>query len=435
MKHINLLRIIPGFNPKPITEDQWQVGGVTGIAGKPLSSGHWFIEGHIPPGEWQANTSFDSFNCTGFGYTNRLEILWHRVKGIWRNFSDRWIAIVAGTVPGVGNDSHTVGEAGRKFGLLDEADLPFDSSIQTASQFYAPKPPSQTLLSKAKSFLEECVPLHDWVDSTPESLKYALQYSPLGVAVSAWFRGQDGLYYFPPGMKPNHDTTLVDYEEGSWWLIFDSYPDETGSYLKRIKWDTVFQYKSKRYILSPGIQETQSFFQKILDGMAKLLKDYFAYQDAEVNHTPLDPHKPQVPQPTPMNTENTNNTTHLDTFCLAIQSFEGWKPGSVSYVNNNPGNIKGYTDYTKSLGATGKTASGFTVFPSYEVGFKALKQLVTDAAHNELKAYKNCTIRSFFQIYAPSSDKNNPAAYATFVANKTGLAVDSPLLTVVTVLS
>jgi hypothetical protein len=105
----------------------------------------------------------------------------------------------------------------------------------------------------------------------------------------------------------------------------------------------------------------------------------------------------------------------------AIQTFEGYAPPvSRSYRNRNPGNLK-MTTYVKSLGATGKDAHGFAIFPTYEAGFQALCQFISDAGHNLLGAYKDCDIYKFFSVYAPAHDANNPTRYAEFVASQMGI--------------
>ena len=256
----------PGFIPANIEYDHWVLGSAASIKSPELTDGHWYKLGHVPDGERQGNPFMDSNNCTGFGYTNRVEILWHRVFGAWRNFSDRWVGIISGTEP-PGNNQHTVAEAAREYGLVDEIDLPFNDSIDEVGKFYAPKPLTRALLAKGEQFLREHTIRHDWVESNPAAFKYALRFSPIGIAVTAWYKGDDGLYYFPEGMGHNHDTTLVDYEEGKYWLIFDSYPDDDGSYLKKIRWDSIFQLRSKRYAIEAGCDKIQGG----LFGMVKKL--------------------------------------------------------------------------------------------------------------------------------------------------------------------
>lgn len=107
----------------------------------------------------------------------------------------------------------------------------------------------------------------------------------------------------------------------------------------------------------------------------------------------------------------------LSAFCMSIQKFEGWvaNPPSRSYLNKNPGNLRKWHTQTG-------TAGGFAVFPTYEAGFAALKELVTRAATGKSTVYKPTdTIAQFFAKYAPSSDNNHPDTYARFVALRLGV--------------
>jgi hypothetical protein len=51
----------------------------------------------------------------------------------------------------------------------------------------------------------------------------------------------------------------------------------------------------------------------------------------------------------------------------AIQQFEGWAPGSVSYQNNNPGNLQ-YASWEAAYGCSAGGAGGFALCPSYAAG-------------------------------------------------------------------
>ncbi len=107
----------------------------------------------------------------------------------------------------------------------------------------------------------------------------------------------------------------------------------------------------------------------------------------------------------------------------AIKQHEGFYVGSRSYRNNNPANMR-YTNYTASLGAIGQDKDNFCIFKSYDAGFKALVQFLTDAKNNVLIPYKgNPTLLRFFEIYAPSFDNNNPQQYAQAVAKYIGNGV------------
>ena len=126
--------------------------------------------------------------------------------------------------------------------------------------------------------------------------------------------------------------------------------------------------------------------------------------------------------------------TKLDEWAEAVKAKEGYKlpgqdpkhpNGTRSYRNNSPGNLK-YSSYTASLGGQ-RAEDNFARFPSYSVGFRALKTLLTDAANLKLSSYRKYAYNrlsdyldlfDFFNVYAPSSDNNNPNAYALFVASR-----------------
>ena len=117
------------------------------------------------------------------------------------------------------------------------------------------------------------------------------------------------------------------------------------------------------------------------------------------------------------------NKTLLDKFCEGIQSFEGWTPNSRSWRNCNPGNIK-YGSLAKELGAYGQDDLGFAKFADSKSGFQALKEFVSLACRNKLKAYKaDMTIYQYFCTYAPSNDGNSPIIYSKSVAKKCGLSI------------
>jgi LysM repeat protein len=94
--------------------------------------------------------------------------------------------------------------------------------------------------------------------------------------------------------------------------------------------------------------------------------------------------------------------------------------GTIAWRFNNPGNIRpAKTNASMRIG-TGKTASGdFCIFPSYEVGRKAKKELLR-------RKYNQYTIPESLEIYAPRSE-NDTDAYIEHIIKKTGLPRDKPL--------
>ncbi|MDE2019896.1 MAG: hypothetical protein KGJ13_06140 [Patescibacteria group bacterium] len=97
----------------------------------------------------------------------------------------------------------------------------------------------------------------------------------------------------------------------------------------------------------------------------------------------------------------------------AIQTEEGYYPGSRAYRNNNPGNLR----YAGQYGAIGQDGAGFAIFPDYQTGFNALvAQLRLDATRNP-----QWTLYDFISHYAPASDGNDPFSYVdNVVASLTG---------------
>lgn len=114
----------------------------------------------------------------------------------------------------------------------------------------------------------------------------------------------------------------------------------------------------------------------------------------------------------------------VNSLAAAIQQYEGWFPpgaqfpqGSLSYRNNNPGNLR---PGSLAVGATGVNG-GYAVFPDYQTGWNALVGLI------QSNQYYGDTLTQFFQTYAPAADNNNPAAYAAGVAAQLGVDANTPI--------
>lgn len=118
-------------------------------------------------------------------------------------------------------------------------------------------------------------------------------------------------------------------------------------------------------------------------------------------------------------------TPQLQTLAQAIQTQEGYYPGSLAYQNNNPGNLV----YAGQAGAT-QGAGGFADFTSYQAGLNAL--------YSQLNLYSTgacavcggqpLTIQQMADIYAPAGQgSNNPTVYAQNMANALGVSPDTLL--------
>lgn len=91
--------------------------------------------------------------------------------------------------------------------------------------------------------------------------------------------------------------------------------------------------------------------------------------------------------------------------------------GTISWRNNNPGNIR-TSSFTKKNGEIGQ-AGGFAVFPSLEMGMNAIKKLL------RAKSYNNLTIEKAISRYAPNGDgNNNEKVYQKRLEQLTGLNIN-----------
>lgn len=184
------------------------------------------------------------------------------------NYSERDLGIRAGTQP-PGNSPHIVAEALRNQGVIPDELLPFSNEITSVEDFYSYKGGDKNKCdAAAKQWLKNYTFGHDWVfddasnlKQNQELMKKALQYSPLGVAVFAWYQEPVTGYYISVG-PANHWVTLYGYEENKYWKIFDSY-DSTH---KQLHWDFPFAM-AKRYTI-----QRQAPKQSFWDIIKKLLR-------------------------------------------------------------------------------------------------------------------------------------------------------------------
>lgn len=108
----------------------------------------------------------------------------------------------------------------------------------------------------------------------------------------------------------------------------------------------------------------------------------------------------------------------------AIQTQEGYSPGTLAYTNNNPGNLR----FVGQPGAT-QGAGGFAQFSSYSAGLAALNNQITlDAVRGSDAAGRPInTMSDLISSWAPASDGNNTAAYIASVSAATGYDPNAPL--------
>lgn len=237
-----------GYIPEPIVIDKDYIfGGYGSLGGDILQpTGQWLA--FVPQGESQRNFGFDPQGCVSWGTENAVEILLRRIYGQTDNFSDRFLAKVSETTTS-GNSPQKVSEALRKKGVPYEAQWPITEDINSWDEFYADIP--QPIQTMALAFTAEFSFQHEYVGTSPAQLKESLKYSPLGVAVSAW--EQDGPYYVS-NFPNNHWCVLVGYKDNDYWIVYDSYPESEGDYIKHLAWNYDFSV-AKRYKITQQVEK------------------------------------------------------------------------------------------------------------------------------------------------------------------------------------
>ena len=228
-----------GFIYTPETETDYILGGKTELNLPPLrEDGQWLDD--LVEEETQRK-QFDSFNCTGEGFTSNLEILMPVTKlllgGI--NYSARALGIAAGTFP-PGNSLQKVADTVRHKGLVFESYLPFTDEIKTVEEYYSKEALTYPIIKEMEKWVIHYDFKYEFVFNSRAGVKEkqdamieGLKYAPLAGSAYAWIEDND-LFVRPAGQQDNHLTNYVGYKKDSHWWVFDSYPP----YLKKVPWDT-----------------------------------------------------------------------------------------------------------------------------------------------------------------------------------------------------
>ena len=411
--------------PQILTREQGaeHILGAAGLEGEVINqAGNW--QDFLPEGELQNKGFFEPNACTSFGTNNAVETLMQFYKGSWPNYSDRALAIASKTDPNRGNDPHVVAECARTvLGFVPESTLPFNDSIKTPDQFYDPNPLSESIINTGRHFFDEWEFRHNWVwrgnvlfsePLTPAEkkakLKDALTKGTVCVSVLAWnLDPAKNVYTKPDKEADNHWGLLVKYDEDDRPVVLDSYAEADGTpFLKTL--DSLYDFNIAKVYYLTSVQMKLSILSQILNLIGKLLQ-IDALIIKQRTATPIIPPDQDLPPPAP---PVIPLHSKIRRWALAVQGQEGFYTGSRSFKNRNPGNLK-FTAFTQSLGATGKDADNFCIFPTYDAGFEALCGFLTLAAQDKLKDYHQArTLQSFTQIYA-NPPPDHP--YAENVAN------------------
>lgn len=268
-----------GFKPDVIKPEDYVFGASSPIATPPINpGGQW--DAYLPAIERQNINGVETYNCTGFGTLNCIEVLIKKQFDFNSdiNYADRAVGIAAGTREG-GNSPHVVAETIRKVAcMVPEKNLPFSEAITSIEQYYSPDPLSETLVRIGTDWLNKFIFRHEWVFSTgdfenetiaqkQQKMRAALEHSPLGVSVYAWpDQDEQGIYRKEKGMTDNHWVMCYGYVEGQYWKIYDHYDNEH----KKLAWDYDFAFAKRYSISGRPASKASSFWARLVSALAKI---------------------------------------------------------------------------------------------------------------------------------------------------------------------
>lgn len=281
MSYDNLPRT--GFVFKPTQKGQWLAGSNKASARfgaqSLMPNGHGWGK-YLPTFEPQSHDGVEPCDCT---VINSLKA-WITLSNYYgyslpKNASERFSAIMAGVRP-PGANPHDVCDAIRRWGMVPETALPFNSDIKDVVNFYHPDPMDEGLVAEAKKIVQKYELGHEYVfnDSpyrapTPNKqqlLKDALARGTVCVSVYAW--RYNGQYYYKDQLdQDEHWTFLTDYVEGEYWIVDDSYTP----YVKKLDWNFAFQ-SAELYFLQENrtgvAPNDRDYFSNLLRAISEFLK-------------------------------------------------------------------------------------------------------------------------------------------------------------------
>ncbi len=225
-----------------------------------LPSRNWVPNNNWTPyvvaGERQSGHGFDTNDCTGFSYTNSVEMQFKymRLNGLipakvidWLNkngyldgngdlnTSDRALGSMAGTTS-KGNSLNKVAETARTIGLIPESKWP--SVFTTYAEYYKPVP--QELLNLGQEFLTHFSLYYEYVPNStdPDNMTGAPFYVAL-VTCSGWSNKNPVPWCGLTGS--NH--AVVELKQNP-YVIFDSYDP----FIKNLEKGYLIPYKYRVYL-------------------------------------------------------------------------------------------------------------------------------------------------------------------------------------------
>lgn len=258
-----------GYLEPAIEDDEYILGAV--IDRQVLRpDGQW--DDFLPEYEPQYGGGWDTSGCTVWGTQNVVETL-DRYFNRQTNYAERYNYILGGVVHGKGANPHTIAECVRHEGLIPNEKLPM---TKTYEEFITPKPMTERYLNMGKTWLNKFTLKHEWLWRTmPDTderiaiIKDALQYSPLGCSVTAWYKRGD--VYVDNGRPNGHWCMIFGWDDKlKAWKVFDSYLQN----IKMVSYDHKISRVKAFYLTPKGQEKTNTLvflLEKLADAYKQLL--------------------------------------------------------------------------------------------------------------------------------------------------------------------
>lgn len=191
--------------------------------------------------ETQKKRNVDPYACVSYSALTCLE-MYANAQGIDINKSDKFTAVMSGTIPYRGNNFRKVAESIKKDWTVDEELYPFtDTSVE---DYYKPVPEQIKKIALQDKpnwryfyrFPTTAHALGQDNRKRDEVIMDALRYAPLQVSIK-YPRNKPVRGIYRPEYGQNHAVVLYNYIEGKEWHIFDSYDPLDNGGFKRLHWD------------------------------------------------------------------------------------------------------------------------------------------------------------------------------------------------------
>ena len=273
--------------------DDYVLGGISGAADMPIifPDGFGWLKNQRPE-ETQKNRYFDSYSCVTFASLKSLSYYFKVVYGLDMDFSERFTAVMSGTIPGQGNSVRNVLESIRKDGFVLESDYPSMTPDMTQAEWFADPPAAikKKALDNLKKWeikwevLSIANPFTGEVDHG-QIMEGQKKGVPICIGY-AWI-SDSGIYY-DHGYPANHCFTIPEPIIGDSradLMADDSYPEDFGidpepdaNYLKKL--GKTYSVKSAHIIMVKPVGEPVSLINKFKN----MIKSLFTYWDSKGLH-------------------------------------------------------------------------------------------------------------------------------------------------------